>query len=585
MVKRVAVLTLVALAAGCRSNPSEKLAKLTEEYVYTALSFSPSAATAAGLHEHQKQKLDNLLDDFSIPSLDRQKKFYEDFQSRLKALPLDKLSAEEQADWSMLNDQASLALLELNSIQTPAHNPTLYVETLGNALFNLFVLEYAPKPQRIQSIIARLQNVALFLDQATSNLVSAPPIWSQVAIEENQGNIDLVDKTIRAGVPDELKDAYARAARPALEAMNKFQTFLRTNLSARDNYGWQLGQDRYTRKFRYFLESGIEADTMLDQAERDLQRVRSRMLELALPIHREIAPSHKDHPELSGELQQNAVIGEVLAKIAEKRSTRESYMDDARKDLEEARAFVQQKGLLKLPSRSNLQVIPTPEFMRGIYAVGGFAAAPALEPQLGAFYWVTPIPSGWDKERVDSKLREYNFYKLKLLTIHEAMPGHYVQIEIANDVQPASRRLLRSVFGNGPYVEGWAQYATQMMLEQGFLNNSPEMALTFAKEELRVIANAILDVRLQMLGMKDEEALDLMMRMTFQEKEEATAKLQRAKLSSCQLPTYYVGWRAWKSLRDELQKAKGGSFNLAAFHDAALSKGAVPLPSLKALLP
>ena len=108
----------------------------------------------------------------------------------------------------------------------------------------------------------------------------------QVAIDENQGNIDLVDKTIRAAVPDELKDAYSRAARPALDAMNKFQTFLKTSLSARDDYPWQLGQERYTRKFRYVLESGVEADTMLDNAERDLQRVRAHMFELALPLHR-----------------------------------------------------------------------------------------------------------------------------------------------------------------------------------------------------------------------------------------------------------------------------------------------------------
>lgn len=585
MVKCAVVLTLAAFAVGCRSSPSEKLAKLTEEFVYTTLSFSPASATNAGLHEYQKLKLDDMLDDFSIPNLDRQKKFYEDFQARLKDLPVGQLTAEDRADLTILDGQTSLALLDLTTIQTTAHNPTFYVEILGNALFSPFVLEYAPKPQRIQSIIARLGNVPLFLDQATSNLVSSAPIWIQVAIDENQGNIALVDKAIRAGVPSELKDAYAKAARPALEAMNKFQNFLKTNLSARNNFNWQLGQDRYTRKFRHVLEIGMEADTMLDQAERDLQRVRARMMELALPLHVAMAPSHKEHRELSGEAQQNAVIGEVLARIAEKRSTRESYMDDARKDLEEARAFVQQKGLLKLPQRSNLQVIPTPEFMRGVYAVGGFASAPALEPQLGAFYWITPIPADWEKERVDSKLREYNFYKLKLLTIHEAMPGHYVQIELANDVQPVSRRLLRSVYGNGPYIEGWAQYATQVVLEQGFLGNPRELQLTFAKEELRVIANAILDVRLQMLGMKDEEALDLMMRLTFQEKEEATAKLQRAKLSSCQLPTYYVGWRAWTRLRDEQQKTKGGAFNLAAFHDAALSKGAVPLPVLGRLLP
>ena len=262
----------------------------------------------------------------------------------------------------------------------------------------------------------------------------------------------------------------------------------------------------------------------------------------------------------------------------------EGYLDDARKDLDEARAFVHEKHLLTLPSRSNLQVIPTPVFMRGSYPVGGFNAAPALEPQLGAFYWVTPIPPSWPAERADSKLREYNFYKLKLLTLHEAMPGHYVQMEIANDVQPKARRLLRSIYGNGAYIEGWGEYSTQMMLDEGFLNHSPELALTFAKEELRVLANAILDIRLQMLGMTDQEALDLMEKQTFQEVEEATAKLQRAKLTSAQLPMYYVGWHAWTKARDEYRQAKGSAFSLADFHDRALREGAVPIPALNSLL-
>jgi len=237
-----------------------------------------------------------------------------------------------------------------------------------------------------------------------------------------------------------------------------------------------------------------------------------------------------------------------------------------------------------LPARANLQVIPTPEFMRGIYAVGGFNPAPALEPQLGAFYWVTPIPPDWPAERVESKLREYNFYKLKLLTIHEAMPGHYVQFEYANDVQPKGRRLLRSVFGNGPYIEGWAQYITQQVIETGFLDHSPELALTFAKEELRVLANTIIDVRLQMLNMTDQEALDLMTKQTFQETEEATAKLQRAKLSSAQLPTYFVGWRAWNRIRDDERQKKGTAFNAQSFHDGALKEGAVPISQLEGLL-
>jgi uncharacterized protein (DUF885 family) len=207
-----------------------------------------------------------------------------------------------------------------------------------------------------------------------------------------------------------------------------------------------------------------------------------------------------------------------------------------------------------------------------------------LEPQLGAFFWITPIPSTWAKDRIDSKLREYNFYNLKLLVIHEAMPGHYVQGEFANDVQPKARRILRAIYGNGPYVEGWAQYITQVMLDEGLLGNSPELRLTLLKQELRVDANAIIDVRMQTDKMSDEQAMDLMEKATFQEHEEAVAKLQRVKLSSTQLPTYFVGWRDWLRVRELEKQTKGGAFRMVDFHDRALKEGAVPLPVLARLL-
>jgi uncharacterized protein (DUF885 family) len=583
MVKRAVLIFLALFAAGC-GKPTEQFAALSEEFVNTTLSFSPAAATGVGLHEYQNQKLDDMLDDLSAKALDRQRRFYQKWRQRLSALQTDQLTAEDRADLTIMQDQISLALLDLDEIHTPMHSPTMYVETLGNALFNPFVLEYGPLPGRIRNIIARLQKVPLFLDQAASNLVSAPDLWTTVAVEENQGNINLVDKDIRAAVPPDLVDAYSRAARPALDAMRKFEGFLTHSLAGRKNKDWRLGGDRYSRKFRLSLESGIEADTTLQNAERELTAVRARMLELALPLHRTFYPSHKDHAEAAGPERENLVIGEALNRIAERHSTRESFMDDARKNVDEARNFVREKHLLTLPPHDNLQVIPTPEFLRGIYSVAGFNAAPALEPQLGAFYWVTPISATMPQDQVDSKLREYNFYKLKLLTIHEAMPGHYVQLEFANAMQPNSRRVLRSVFGSGPYIEGWAQYAEQSMLEEGYLNHSPELALTFAKEELRVVANTILDIRLQMLNMSDQDAMDLMEKQTFQEPQEAAGKLRRAKLSSCQLPMYFVGWRGWQQAREQYKQAKGAAFKLAEFNDRALREGAVPLPVLSSLL-
>ena len=572
------------MAAGCGRKAPEDFARLSDEFVYTSLSFTPSVATGVGLHQYQNRKLDDLLDDMSPAALDGQRKFYEAFQARLGKLDAQQMSAEDRADLGIIQEQIATSLLELNAIRNYQHNPTVYVEALGNALFSPYVLEYADKPVRIRSIIARLEKTPQFLDQAAANLTSAPAIWTTVAMEENEGNIGLVDKTIRGVVPDELREAYEKAAAPAMAAMHKFQDYLKTSLAGRNQADWRLGKDLYARKFRSVLESGVEPDVVLANATEDLGRVRAHMLELALPLHRKMFAGHGEHADLAGDARINKIVGEVLGRIADRHSTRASYMDDARQDLAEARAFVEQKHLLTLPSRSNLQVIPTPEFLRGIYSVGGFNAAPALEPQLGAFYWVTPIPDSWPAERAESKLREYNFYKLKLLTIHEAMPGHYVQMEIGNDVEPRSRRVLRSVFGNNPYIEGWAQFATQTMLDEGFLDHSPAMALTFAKEELRVIANAILDVRLQTLNMTDQESLDLMQNQTFQEKEEAVEKLQRAKLSSCQLPDYFVGWRGWRRVRDEYRQAQPAAYSVSGFNDRALKEGAVPLTELGQLL-
>src|SRR5258708_1025844 len=166
MVKRAALLPLLLFVTGCGKDSSKQLATLSEEFVYGSLAFSPSAATAAGLHEYQGQKLDEMLDDEGAAALARQRRFYERFRDELAALKTDQLSPEQRTDLLIMQDQANLNLLDLNEIHTQLHNPQFYVETLGNALFSPFVLEYAPKPERIRHIIARLQKVPLFLDQA-----------------------------------------------------------------------------------------------------------------------------------------------------------------------------------------------------------------------------------------------------------------------------------------------------------------------------------------------------------------------------------------------------------------------------------
>jgi uncharacterized protein (DUF885 family) len=535
--------------------------KMSHDLIYGSLALSPVSATQNGLHDYNNVPLDELLDDYSAAGIEQARKFYQEFQGRFAALDQNTLDKEQKADLQIINDNIGLYLLEFDTIQSYKHNPTVYVELAGNALFVPYMLKYAPKEKRFQHIIKRLQKMPALFEQAKANLVDAPEVWNRVAREENDGNIDMVDKTLRAEVPDSEKDDYNKAADQALAALKEFNSWLETTLSKKTS-DWRLGKEKYARKFQYVLDAGKTPEELLAGAEADLKATREEMAKLAAP----------------------KTVKQALDEIAARHPTPENYVAEARKDLDEARDFVRMKDLLTLPTHGNLEVTETPEFIRGIYAVGGFNPAPPLEPQLGAFYWITPIPKNWPADRVQSKLREYNNYGLQELTIHEAMPGHYVQFEYANGVLPESRRLLRSLWSNGAYVEGWAFYAQQMMSDEGYLNNSKELKLTFYKQALRALANTILDVRLQTMGMTDQQALDLMINDTYQEKEEATAKLQRAQLSSCQLPTYYAGWKGWLAARDRYKQAQGSSFSLHTFHDRALRESAVPVPVLQTLL-
>ena len=545
------------------NNPSgaSDFEKLTEDLLYGSLALSPVGATQTGYHEHNGLQLDEMLDDYSEAGIQSQRKFYEGFLSRISGLDPSSLDKEQRADLEIMKNNLNLSLLELNTIQSYKHNPTVYVELAGNALFAPYVLEYAPKDRRYLHIIRRLEKVPALFEQAKANLLDAPEVWNRVAGEENDGTVDLIDKTLRAEVPELQKADFERAAGLAIAALKDFNGYLAAVLSKKTS-DWRLGRDKYVQKFNYILATGKSPEQLLAEAEADLKSTRQELERLAAP----------------------KTPKQALDDVARQHSSAETYMAQAKRTLEQATAFVRERSLVTLPSRSNLGVIETPEFMRGIYAVGGFNAAPPLQPELGAFYWITPIPKNWSKDRVESKLREYNAYGLQHLTVHEAMPGHYVQLEYANDVEPKSRRLLRNVFGNGPYIEGWAVYAQELMTDQGYLNNDPGMRLTWLKQLLRVLANAILDIRLHTMGMTDQQALDLMINDTYQEKEEATAKLQRAQLSSCQLPTYFAGWKGWLTVKDHQQKLRGASFSLRDFHERALKESAAPLPALDRLL-
>jgi uncharacterized protein (DUF885 family) len=573
---------------------STKFAELSEGFIHETLALSPSNASQAGYHHHADPKtgkivaLDALLDDVSTAGMAEQRRVYAQWRERLHTeTPLASLGVEDAADWQLIDDQIGLNLLELDRIQNYKHNPTFYVELLGGALFQPLTDDYAAKDIRLGDILSRIAATPGFLNQARSQLVDADPIFIKVAVEENDGNIDLIQSMIAAAIPagSKLKAQFNQVAPPAVEALKSFSSWLQEDLAKRKTARtWRLGKELYAEKFRLVMETPITPDQVLAEAEAELKKTRAEMLQIALPLHKQYYPDHDDHASLGQQERENKVIGEVLQKISEDHPKRDDLMQTIKDDLAGIRQFIVDQKIVSLKSRDNLKVIPTPPFMRGIYSVAGFHSAPPLDPNAEAQYWVTPIDPKTPADEAESKLREYNNWVLKWLTIHEALPGHYVQAEHANEIQPLTRRLARAIFGNGAYVEGWAEYIAQVMMQQGFANNDPRYRISYLKVWLRAVGNTVLDVRLQTMGMTDDQAMSFMMNDAFQTRAEAEGKLQRAKLSSTQLPTYYVGTSEWWRLRHAYEAAKGNNFVLAEFHDRALDQGALPVPWLENIL-
>jgi len=595
--KCVRVIVAVALSAyalaGSAQQAHEHFASLSEQFIHETLALSPSAASQAGYHRHADPKtgrtiaLDALLDDASPERIAEQRRVYAEWRHRFhRETPLASLSPEDAADWRLIDDQIALNLLEFDRIQNYKHNPTLYVELLGGALFQPLTDEYASEGVRVDHILSRIAGIPRFLEQVRSELVDADPIFIKVAVEENEGNINLINGPIAAAAKSpELKARFERVSPTALKALTAFSEWLQNDLAKRKtDRTWRLGKELYAEKFRLVMETDITPEQVLAEAETAFRDTRAEMLQLALPLHRLYYPGHDDHSSLSSNERENKIIGEVLEKIADDHPNRNDLMQTAKDDLVGIRQFILDKKIVSLKSRDNLKVIATPEFARGIYSVGGFHSAPPLDPNAEAEFWVTPISPKTAEASAESRLREYNNWVLKWLCIHEALPGHYVQAEHANDIRPVSRRLVRDLYSNGAYVEGWAEYIAQVMMHEGFANSDPRYRLNYLKVWLRAIGNSILDIRMQTMGMTDDEAMRFMIEDAFQTRAEAEGKLQRAKLSSTQLPTYFVGTTEWWRLRKAYEAAKGKNFTLAEFHDRALDAGALPVPWLKGIL-
>ncbi|HEY0760143.1 MAG TPA: DUF885 domain-containing protein [Acidisarcina sp.] len=558
-----------------------------ERFELTQLAFNPVEATQAGYHAHDGKSLDTLLDDGSAETIRAEHQLFEEGQ-RCFASSAGKLGPEDAADMALLRDSIESSLFQLDRLQSYKFQPQGYVEMIGSGLFYPLTETRGDREQRLADVLSRMERIPQVLDEAKAALVSADPVFIDTAIDENSGNVELVQQvaeSIPGGSP--LRGRYDAASKPALAALNAFSDWLKSDLAKRPlTRTWRTGATDYARIFSYALGPGTNTtpQVVLNSAERDLGAIREQMYALALPLHAKWFPDHGDHHDLSGDALQNRIIAEVIDRINDDHVKPGELLEEVESQAAGIQAFIREHDLVTLSSRDNLKIVPTPEFLRGIYSVAGFHSAPALDPEGEAEYWVTPIGADTPAAKAESKLREYNNWMLQYLTMHEALPGHYTQFEHANNIPLHSRRILRALLGSGAYAEGWGEYGVKEMEDAGYANNDPRFVLMVLKIRLRVVANAILDIRMQSMNMTDAEALDLMEHRAFQTHAEAMGKLRRAKLSSGQLITYYVGFHQWIDLRGRYEKAAGSSFRLKDFNDAALDEGPLPMPLLGPLM-
>ena len=528
------------------------MAALTDEYLRELWKASPMTASQAGYHQ---DGVDGKLDDLSADARKRRAEWLRQFAARLDAVKAD---GDDAADRALMHDAVALERLELDEAHDFAKRCDAPLDALGGAFFQLATRPYAPEAKRLADVVARLRALPRYLEQARAGLTTSVDAFREAAKDDGDGLIDYLEHDL-ADVFHHSADLKA-PTETAIKAIRDYLSFVDKELPKKPHADFRYGAALYEKRFKPYLQTSRTPAEVLAAAKARVKALHEQMRALAKKI------------DPKGDIRS------ALNIIANDHPKPEALFESVRNELDDARRFVQDKKLLTLPSHDNLRVIETPPFLRSQLGVAAFDGAPPLQPELGAFYYVTPFPKDWPAQKIEAKLREYNRYMLMLITIHEAMPGHYVQFESASKLEPINKRVLRWLLGSNAYVEGWAVYAQQMMIDAGFWNHDPKLALSNAKLELRSVTNAILDIELQTGNLTDEDALKLMMDDAFQERPEAELKLRRAKLSVTQLCSYYVGLQSWEEAH-HIAMSKPG-FSERAFNDYALGKGAITMPTL-----
>ena len=544
-----------------------EFAQLAREYLDDRAERHPDTATGLGDH-----RFDARLPDTSAQAVAAERSALGGWAGRLAAIDRGALSAEHGVDAAMMADSVARRVFEIDELREHTWNPLL--ANPGKAIYQLLARDFAPLPDRLGSVAGRLAEVPAALAGARRQLGRMPRVHLETAIGQFDGTIALVSNQIDAAL-EEAPQCAARLTqvRPAaLDALTGHRAWLAAQLAEADGFADpRIGPERFARKLSLTLSAAADADAILARAEADLDLVSEQIAELAAHITGQMAGAAGP-----------GVVRQVLDRLAGDVPHDTTILEFCRGALAAQTAFVTDRRLITVYD-DPIELIPMPEIDRGV-AVAYCDSPGPLEPTpLPTFIAVSPTPADWTPERVASFYREYNRHMVHNLMVHEAMPGHYLQLQHSRRFT-GSDTAIRAALRSGSFTEGWAVYTERIMAEQEYPGEGDPRALRMQqlKMQLRSIINAILDARIHAHGMTETEAMALMTGRGFQEEGEAAGKWRRAQLTSAQLSTYYVGYCEISDLSADLRAADPGLTDQQV-HDRMLAHGSPPVRLLRTL--
>lgn len=571
------VLTLTAPARADDGDANAEDARLEDyfrSYLEATFRARPLSATRLGDH-----RFDHLLDDLSpearAANLERDKRFLAELPEKIDR---EKLSDNGRIDYEIFAHDLERSIWLAENFDPFVEDPRTYGEYITESVYLLLTQSSLPREVNIKNALSRMAEVPRVIANAREMIGRAPRVKVETAILQTKGAISFYQDEIFL-LADRPKGEGELAERASLivEKLEDYLRFLQDEVLPRSTDGWRIGPEKFAKKLELELDAGLSADEVLVEAESEAARVEREMVVIARQLWSSFFPGEPVPPD--DEPGRRELVRRVLDGIAEDHGTSASLLADVEATVADIKEFIRDRDILRLPEPDQLRIIEMPEFMRG-NSVAYLNPAPPLDPEAASMFAVSPPPESWDADRVESFFEEYNRAMLPILTIHEAYPGHYVQLEYSNRCPSLIRRVLAS----GTFAEGWAVYTESMMLDQGFGGGDPALRLQQLKFYLRTVLNAILDHQMHAGTMTDAEARELLMGRGFQTEGEAVGKIIRAKQSSAQLSTYFVGRTAFYRLRQSIHREQGDRFDLGRFHEATLAHGTLPVKYLGELV-